>query len=560
MGNGIRKMGFLSCVALVVGACIGSAVFSISGLTIFYAGPAAVVSWLAAALIYVGYGMVVTELAGRYPRSGGIYIFPKRAFGGRKGTLLGFVSAWGYLVSNIIAICFSAICIGVYLQAGFPSLSSGRVTSLIVLAVSLCILLVGGERSQSMQNVLVALLLGTMLIYCCTAFFGGGFNLSNFKGFFTSGSKGATGFISAIPLAMVAYGGCVVIAFLADEVDNAGKNVPRALFMGLGVVALIYAAIIVSIVGTLPQSELAGDARLRLIPLSASVSNGSLHAFPWLSKLIAVCVSIALLTTITALLRVNSRAMQVMSEENLLPEFLGRESSGGVPVPALISLALLCSVLCLPDGWTEQMISLGAVLNVISMAVTCFSLIAVRRKSVWLPLTVMLVFLLCYIPGILESGNDIWLFTLTVYVLGFIVFLVSRLTGGRRMRPGEGRKMKGVVVHGKGRGKLHGMPTANLKLEDCDELPAYGVWKTRIEVEGKVYRAATHVGLRPTDDDDPTPTVESLLVDFDGDLYGKEVTVIFDRYIRNTIRFNSLDELKRQIDQDINKIKWKSRK
>lgn len=554
MGSGIKKMGLLSCVALIAGACIGSAVFSISGLTVWYAGPAAVISWMLAALIYVGYGLVVTDLAGRFPRSGGIYIFPKRAFGGRRGTFLGYISGWGYVISNIVAISFSAICIAVYLKAGFPSIDFGVAVPVAACLLSLVILLVGGKRSQVMQNILVALLLGTMAVYCVTAFFGGGFDVSNFKGFFTSGSRGVGGFVSAVPLAMVAYGGCIVIAFLSEEVENAEKNVSRALFIGLGIVSLLYAAIIVCIVGTLPQAELAAHEELRLVPLSASVSYGSLSSFPWLSKLIAVCVSIALLTTIIALLRVNSRAVQVMSSEGLFPEFLSRENERAVPWPALVMVTALCLVLCFSGRWTEQMISLGAVLNVVSMTVTCASMMAVDRKRIGLPLGVVLVFLLCYVPGIVSSGSRLWLFTLAVYVLGLAVYYLCGF--GRRNRSfrsvrGTGCRLSGKVIHGKGHGKQHGMPTANISYDSCGELPAYGVWNSRVIVDGKVYKAATHVGLRPTDDDDPHPTVETLLLDFSGELYGKEVTVLFDRFIRETIKFDSLDSLRRQIDDDV---------
>ena len=67
MNGGEGKLGFVSCVALVVGACVGSAIFSLSGLTIFFAGASAVLSWIIAAVVFSLYGMLVAELAVRYP-------------------------------------------------------------------------------------------------------------------------------------------------------------------------------------------------------------------------------------------------------------------------------------------------------------------------------------------------------------------------------------------------------------------------------------------------------------------------------------------------------------
>lgn len=536
------KMGLGSSVALIVGACIGSAIFSISGITVFYAGGSAVLSWLAAALIYFGYGLVVIGLARRFPRSGGIYLFPKRAIGGRTGTVLGFVSGWGYVVSNIIAIAFSAICMGAYLHAGFPGLDSGTLTAVVACVLSLAALLCGGRLSQSVQNLLVCLLIGTMGVYCGTALCGGQFDLSAFGGFFTSGSRGAAGFAVSVPLAMVAYGGCVVIAFVADEVENPGRTMPRALVIGLGIVAVLYALTIFSIVGTLPQGVLESKPEARLIPLFASVTDGSLGAFPWLTKVISVCVSVALLSTIIALLRVNARAVQAMSFEGLLPEFLYKQSKGGVPYPALLCLTALSVGLCFFPGGVERMIALGAVLNVVSMAITCVAMMACRRKK-FLPVAVVCAFLLCYVPEILSSGGRLWIFTLGVYVVGMLVFLVCRRTGRTRM--------SGFVIHGKGKGRLYGMPTANLRPYRGEPLPKFGVWATSVIVCGREYKAITNVGLRPSVDDNPEPTVETMILDYEGEIYGEEMTVIFRKYIRPTRKFADMASLKAQIEKDI---------
>ena len=538
------KMNLFSSVALIVGACIGSAIFSISGITVFYAGPSAILSWIIAALIYSGYGLVVVGLARRFPRSGGIFLFPKRTIGGKAGSFWGFVSGWGYVVSNIIAIAFSAICMGAYLHAGFPSLNSGVIVSIVACVVSLAVLLCGGKASQRLQNLLVALLVCTMAIYCCTALFGGAMDFSAFGNFFTSGSKGTFGFAGAVPLAMVAYGGCVAIAFMAEDVQNASRTIPRALVIGLGVVSVLYALTVFSIVGTLPQAALAGKPELRLVPLFASVTDGSLSVYPWLTKVISVCVSVALLTTIIALLRVNSRAVQAMSAEGLLPEFLFKENKAGVPWPALCVMTLLAVALCLFHKYTEQFISLGAVLNVASMAITCVSLaICKRGKKIMLPVSVVTVFLLCYIPEILSSGSGLWIFTAAVYLLGLVVYLVC----SRVCKP----RVSGFVIHGKGKGKLYGMPTANLRPYKGEALPEYGVWATKVVTGGREFKALTNVGLRPSVDDSKEPTIETMIVDFQGEIYGEEMTVIFCKYIRPTRKFADLAELRTQIEKDL---------
>ncbi|MBP5211135.1 MAG: amino acid permease [Bacteroidales bacterium] len=544
------KMGLFSCVALIIGACIGSAIFSISGVTIYYAGASAILSWVLAAFIYGLYGLLVTELASIFPRSGGIYIFPRLAIGGDKGIFLGFLSGWGYIISNIIAIAFSAIYIGIYLAAGFPALKSGTLIAVISILAAIVILSVSNRRSQRIQNVLVVILIAIIVFYCALALFGGGFDTSGFADFFTSGSKGKSGFLSAIPLAMVAYGGCVSIAFIATEVRRPEKNIHRSLFIGLGIVALLYAALIASIVGTLPISILYEDEGMRYIPLFASISHGGLSAYPWLTKIICICITIALLTTICILLRVNSRAMQAISKEGLLPAFIKKDNKQGTAYNALLVMAVICCALCFKPEWTEEMIKLGAVLNIVSMTITCFSLIAAKKKAVTSAIVTVIILVICYIPEINRGSRTMWIFTASVYIAGLIFYLIYRKRSSRHPL-----RVSGTVVHGKGHGRIHSIPTANLELDEGCDIPVFGVWATKVFIEDKEYRGLTNVGYRPTDDDFNTPTVETKVIDYDGDLYGKRMSLEFLRYIRGTRKFANMEELHRQIEEDFSKIK-----
>lgn len=113
---------------------------------------------------------------------------------------------------------------------------------------------------------------------------------------------------------------------------------------------------------------------------------------------------------------------------------------------------------------------------------------------------------------------------------------------------GEPFFMKGKVVLGRGVGRKFGYPTANL--DYIGFLPKEGVYKTVVTADGKEYTAVTNIGGKPTFGISST-TVESMLVDFDGDLYGKEIEIRFIKYIRSVFKFESGEELKAQIDKDI---------
>lgn len=79
------------------------------------------------------------------------------------------------------------------------------------------------------------------------------------------------------------------------------------------------------------------------------------------------------------------------------------------------------------------------------------------------------------------------------------------------------------MVHGKGLGRTIGIPTSNLVVPQGVLMPAFGVYATRVWIEGKGYLAVTNVGVRPTVENTDRVTVEPWILDFDGDLYGQNI-------------------------------------
>jgi len=110
--------------------------------------------------------------------------------------------------------------------------------------------------------------------------------------------------------------------------------------------------------------------------------------------------------------------------------------------------------------------------------------------------------------------------------------------------------IEGKVVHGNHIGRTLGFPTANLELEASQPmLPAHGVYRVRVGVNGHLFQGITNIGLRPTIDG-RLVTVEVNIFDFDGDIYGHQLVIWFLDRIRKEKKFNSLDELAAQIKQD----------
>ncbi len=118
---------------------------------------------------------------------------------------------------------------------------------------------------------------------------------------------------------------------------------------------------------------------------------------------------------------------------------------------------------------------------------------------------------------------------------------------------GRDYEIKGIVVHGKKIGRNLGFPTINLKYDDNILVPKVGVYQTKVNIDGKIYNGATNVGYSPTVKQNEF-TVETYILQYNGDLYEKEVSVIFIRRIRDEIKFDTLEDLKKQMSMDIKNI------
>ncbi len=110
--------------------------------------------------------------------------------------------------------------------------------------------------------------------------------------------------------------------------------------------------------------------------------------------------------------------------------------------------------------------------------------------------------------------------------------------------------VSGEVLGGRRVGRKLGTPTINLKFDADMALPARGVYATKVVLGDKELPAVTNVGVRPTFGDNSELTVESYILDFDGDLYGQFVRVDFYDFIRPERRFDNPAELSEQICSD----------
>ena len=296
-----RSIGLWSAVAISVGAIIGGGIFVVVGILAGYAGPALEVSIIISGLIAFITATSFAKLASWQPVEGSVYEYGRQLI----SPITGFLSGWMWLVANTFTGAAVSIGFANYLSSAFPSLPTNIVAALLCLAFT-GLNLIGAKESTGVNNVLVAVKLAVLAFF---VIFGAlHFNSENFIPFnpLSSGVLYGSFFI------FFAYGGFARVAVVAEEVKDAKRNVPRALFFSLGISMLVYVLVAVVAVGLLKPTQLS----LSGSPLSTAISTtGSSLAVQIIAIGGLVATASVLLTAILGV----SRMAYSMARRNDLP-------------------------------------------------------------------------------------------------------------------------------------------------------------------------------------------------------------------------------------------------
>jgi len=325
-----RELGLLDVFCVATGAMISSGLFVLPGLAHAKAGPAVFLSYLIAAILAIPAMFSKAELVTAMPRAGGDYFYATRSMGDAAGTVVGFVS-W-------FALSF---------KSAFALVGMGAYAALVMdipinmIAAALCVVftlvnLAGIRRAGRFQVLLVLGLLALLSVY----FFGGLPHVNPMKmtpfmpnGF---GSVLATaGFV------FVSYGGLTKVASIAEEVKDPGKTIPRAMFLSLSVVALLYALVVLVTAGVLDAEEL--DHALTPISDGARVFMGGAG-----EVLLAVAALLAFISTANAGIMSASRYPIAMSRDGIAPPFFQKVNARfGTPHFSILSTGVFMLVVVL---------------------------------------------------------------------------------------------------------------------------------------------------------------------------------------------------------------------
>ena len=113
----------------------------------------------------------------------------------------------------------------------------------------------------------------------------------------------------------------------------------------------------------------------------------------------------------------------------------------------------------------------------------------------------------------------------------------------------------GTVVLGKKLGSSIGFPTANVQLHNLTQLPRFGVYAVRVHIDKKTYLGCLNIGINPTVEANLETKIEIHILEFDENIYDKDISFELIEFIRDEKKFGSIDDLTAQIQLDVDKIK-----
>ena len=314
-----RSIGFWSGIAIVVGTMIGGGIFRTpaSIASVLHSPPLTLALWLGFGVVTLCGALTLAELATMLPRTGGIYVYLRAAY----GDAAAFVFGWLYMFAAIpsgmgaLAVIFGELALSV---AGTPP--EARAWGIPLLAIAAIGLLslanIRGVRSgTTIQNVFAMTKIGVLLVLIAAVF---GFGQGETSRWFTSPDAGGANedFMAAVKSILFTYNGWVYISLVAGELEAPEKKLTRIIIVGTGSVIAIYLLANLAYFYLLPVSEMPGTVVAREAMLRV--------AGPLGANLLSLGILASIFGALNGVILTKARVAFALARDGLSFGFLGR--------------------------------------------------------------------------------------------------------------------------------------------------------------------------------------------------------------------------------------------
>ncbi|AKH37655.1 MULTISPECIES: APC family permease [Nitrosomonas] len=378
-----RHIGWFTASCVLVSSVVGTGIFTTTGFMARDLGhPGLILSvWLVGALIALAGALSYSELGAAFPVAGGEYTYLRRAY----GPFLGFLSGWtSFTIGFSAAIAASAMSFAAYFLQLLPLNGEGRLLST---ALALALLwsitgfhLAGGGAGSALQRSLTLLKVGAILLFMVAGLMFGAGDWAHLIPADTQPAFSMGAYVVSLVFVLYAYSGWNTAAYLAGEITDPARTIPRTMIGGTLFVALLYLMLNGFYFYALPVTELATPP---LLPVADKVARAMLGLEAGRFVTVILCLSIA--GAVSAMVWVGSRVYYAMAQDGLIPSIFANTSGRQcTPFNAILLQSLWASVLIV-SGSFEQLVIYSGFALVIFSALAVGAVLILRRREPDLP-------------------------------------------------------------------------------------------------------------------------------------------------------------------------------
>jgi amino acid transporter len=443
-----RELGLGSALVLNMLEMVGVGPFITLPLIVAaMGGPQAMLGWVLGAMLALCDGLVWAELAAALPEAGGSYAFLREIYGpGRAGRLVSFLYVWQFTLSAPLVMASGAIGLAQYASYLYPALSMSLAatgplqhihrTSLLAIAVVVLVVALLYRRLRAVERMAWVLWAGVIFTLGITivagfAHFNARQAFSFPPGAFHLNHRFFIGLGAAMLIATYDYWGYYNISYMAGEVRDPGRTLPRTILGSIAIIAVLYLLMNISVLGVIPWQEFTTSRMSTSHTAFVAELLGRSFGPVW-AKIGAWMVIWTAFGSLFSLLLAGSRVLWAAAAEGNYFRPLARlHPRGGFPANVLLLLGAIACLCCFFDlkAIIAALVALRIVLQFLLQQV---GVVLLRRRRPEMP-----------------RPFRIWLYPLPVIfaTVGFLFVLASRAHAGREIAAALVVTVSGVIVY-----------------------------------------------------------------------------------------------------------------
>ena len=358
----IRQAAFIG-----VGSMVGAGIFALLGTAGAIAGAAVWLSFVCAAVVAGLQGYSFAKLGARYPTGAGLIEYVSSGFG--PGHMTG-ITAWLVYIANAIVTAMCAASFGSYASSVFAGGSTAWVKwfAVIVIVVMTLVNIVGSKVVARLQSAIVFIVVGILLFFAVVTIINMDPHLLA-----PSGYPPAKDILSSVALTFFAFLGFGIVTFTAKDLRNPSRELPKAMYLALGLATVVYVLVSIGVFGTLTVQEVIDSGGTAIAKAAEPVLG---RAGYWLMTITALFATAG--ATNGGLYPARGLTEQ-LAKTKQFPGFMGRTWGGRYPAGLMI-VAIIC--IALAAGFNlDAIASIGSAVALIIFSVVTVGHFRVRRVT-----------------------------------------------------------------------------------------------------------------------------------------------------------------------------------